>query len=654
MRFPALIGIACVLVAACGRTDDAAVARLDGLPIWALDPGDPGSDIPAAGRSLFDFAMAAGNAGTAAYEIPDTFEQLVRRIETRVGCAADCSRRVLIPLGRSLQRSAASPDFFVAPRVVVAITGEGAGPLSGRDRIYLGYQPRAGLIEVISYNEAAGRFEFQLVKDYRPGATPKLVYAQRGVCIACHQNHGPLFSRQVWDETNANPEVAELLSRGNHAFRRIPVEVPNAIDDATDRANLIGVTQRLWTEACDPRCRAAALTAALQYRLSGGRSFEREPVALAIAGGFRKRWPDGLAIPNPDIPNRNPVDSSAGASGLALAHVPAGLEPLAPRAPLAIWRAGDAELTDRLVTGIAQILAAADVQEIADLLAGGAAAAATVEYRAACTVTAAGSYDCRGEVSLRGNAAALDSIAIGSGGPLRNLGLAPARRTPGSIEFQPGRRFPRLADGNAIGRVALQWRGARGEATITVKQDFAPLRAAITGMSLSDRPISRTGVMAALDAALGRRAQERCCDDASALPAPQVQAAASSALLSKAAAFKEPCGACHATAESSPPNFLSGDAERINSSLAHCAPRLFVRLAMWDLPAGARAKVPMPPPQASRAGHPWMQEAPADSIRPLRNAVSEWLRAETGEMPDVAKLLSRGYENLRPCLPAGA
>ena len=39
-----------------------------------------------------------------------------------------------------------------------------------RDRLYLGYQENANLIEVISYNEAAARFEFQLVRDYRAGA----------------------------------------------------------------------------------------------------------------------------------------------------------------------------------------------------------------------------------------------------------------------------------------------------------------------------------------------------------------------------------------------------------------------------------------------------------------------------------------------------
>ena len=85
------------------------------------------------------------------------------------------------------------------------MTAEGGGQLLVKDRLYLGYQERAGLIEVISYNEAAARFEFQLVRDYRPQGKPEAVYASRAVCTACHQNHGPIFSRQQWDETNANP-----------------------------------------------------------------------------------------------------------------------------------------------------------------------------------------------------------------------------------------------------------------------------------------------------------------------------------------------------------------------------------------------------------------------------------------------------------------
>jgi len=657
MRVVAAIGTALVFFTACAMAEHGLPAAGEEVAPWAMDPGRPGPDIPSGGRSLFDFAVAGRVGGRPVYDIAPTFDALLRRVEQHLGCTSRCSQRVFIPLGRSLQRTVASPDFFASPRVVVAITGEGAGPLSGKDRIYLGYQPRANVIEVISYNETAGRFEFQLVKNYRRGATPQVVYADRTVCIACHQNHGPIFSRQVWDETNANPKVAALLSRAGGNVRRIPVEIPNAIDDATDRANLIGVMQRIWIEACDAKCRAAALIAALQYRLSGEKGFDREQVAAAIAAGFRKRWPNGLAIPNPDIPNRDPLAFAAGTPGLAQAHVPAPFEALVPRAPLETWRAEDAGFAHRFITGLAQAFAAADVRAIDDRLAAASSSATSREYRSACTLVAGdanSAFDCRGEVLLSGNASALDAIAIGSTAPLRNPALSAIRRGPGVLEFQSrsGRRA-RLANGDAIARVALRWRGAQGEAKVTVTGDFANIRDAVARLSLPDRPFSRSAIMGALGTALGLPAQAHCCD-ASSLPPAQADVVTAAALPSEAAPFQPPCGACHATAEPVPPNFLAGDARRISASLAHCAPRIFVRLSMWDTKPDARDKVPMPPPQASLAGHPWIQDTPADVIRPLRNAVAGWLRAETGEAPDLARMLSRGYENLRSCLPAGA
>lgn len=656
MKVLAAIGLACVLAVACGEPEPVPAARGQGLPSWALDPARPGRDMPVEGRSLFDFIIAGNRDGMPVHEIPASFDQLVRRIEQRVGCSESCTSEVLIPLGRSLQRTVASPDFFMSPRVVVAVTGEGVGPVYARDRIYLGYQPRANVIEVISYNETAARFEFQLVKNYRPGARPEVVYADRAVCIACHQNHGPMFSRQVWDETNANPAVAALLSRHNRAFRPVPVEVPNAIDDATDRANAAGVVQRLWTEACDATCRKAALAAAMQYRLSGERAFEREPVATAIAAGFRNSWPDGLAVPNPDIPNRDPFSFHAGAAGLAQSHVSAPLEPLLPRAPLETWRADDPQLAQRFVTGLARLFAEADVGEMQARLAAGSARAVIGEYRSACTLAAGDAYDCRGEVTLRGDAATLDSIAVGTSEPVRNLKLAAARRGAGALDFRPGNGGQpiRLANGNAIAHVALRWNGARGEASVVVKEDFAILREAVSGMEFPDKPFNRAGFMSALDAAFGLPAKLRCCEDASALPPARVDVAPPVSLPAGAAAFRQPCGACHATSEPAPPNFLAGDAQQVGRKLAHCAPRLYARLGMWDLPPGARDKVPMPPPQASRAGHPWIQETPGDAVLALKKTVSGWLHEETGEAPDLRKMLLQGYENLRPCLPAGA
>jgi len=38
----------------------------------------------------------------------------------------------------------------------------------------------------------------------------------------------------------------------------------------------------------------------------------------------------------------------------------------------------------------------------------------------------------------------------------------------------------------------------------------------------------------------------------------------------------------------------------------------------------------------------------------VQASVAAWLRAETRRTPDVAAMLAGGYENLRPCLPAGS
>ena len=199
-----------------------------------------GANLPPVGRSLFDELV--GRARPSGWEIPFPFSKLIASLSRAAGCKSPCSRTVMIPLGRSLQRSAAAPAFFKYPRIVAAFTSDtavaGNVPLL-KDRLYLGFQEKANLIEVISFNEMAGRFEFQLVKNYGAGMTPKVFYANRAVCVSCHQNQAPIFSRQVWDETNANPEIADRLAKAQANFDGLPirigVDVPNAIDDSTDR-----------------------------------------------------------------------------------------------------------------------------------------------------------------------------------------------------------------------------------------------------------------------------------------------------------------------------------------------------------------------------------------------------------------------------------
>ncbi len=604
-------------------------------PAWAVDPADPGVNRPAHGQSLFDQINADG--------VPFPFEALVRKIETAAGCQSGrCMTSVLVPRGRSLQRTAAAPDFFSFPRVVAAVTAEGGGHLFAKDRVYLGYQERAGVIEVISFNEAAVRFEFQLVRNYRPQGMPETVYASRAVCTACHQNQGPVFSRQQWDETNANPRIAARLALENGKTReqmygvtiRRGVDLPNAIDDSTDRANLFAVVHRIWRDACDSACRSHALQAALQYRLSQEQGFEARPeFAAPLAQRFAAQWPSGLAIPNPDLPNRDP---------LAFADeidVGAAFEALAPRAPIEIWTGDDALLVARFVAGLASLFAEADVRDLDAELKRRAPVADRRTYTARCSVNGA-RYECIGEVSLSGTHSMIDRLSLG-GKELTRLQLR-----NGAVTRQG--MTARTAGGDAIERIELPRRGMPGVAAVTVVEDFALARAALARHDWSGAPFTR----ARLRATLGLPPMNACCGSGTSFPAADDTVAAA-VVPAQATAFIAPCAACHRTADSSPPNFLAGDAQRVSASLAQCAPRMFVRLSMWQSPATSRAKVPMPPPRASHGGSPSIQATPDPSVSALQATVAEWLRAESGQVPNVAAMLARGYENLRPCLPAG-
>ena len=704
-------------------------------PVWAADPALSGESLPQVGRSLFDFLIMDGESS----KVPFPFEALMRKIDLRLGCAQDdrtstkgtgkgaaqssCLKRVLIPLGRSLQRNAAAPEFFKYPRAVVAVDSEPidtALSVHARmllmDRLYLGYQEKADLIEVISYNEAAGRFEFQLVKDYRAGATPKVVYANRAVCVACHQNHAPLFSRPVWDETNANPRIAALLMAQKQVFYGIPVargvDIPNALDDATERSNLFSVYHRLWREGCGGnaasgvRCRAAAFTAALQYRLTGERAFDdravdwREVFLPAFTREWRIRWPAGLAVPNPDIPNRDPLPAERAPQpkGVALTHVAAQFEPLAPRPPLEVWTLDRPETARRFIAGLAGFIAAADVRMLDEHLAARAARArpARRSYRTPCEVAwtdrmlrfscvsadeaSPQSVRLAGRVDLKAGRAIggeFGTLAVGGAEPLQHLDVKTHALDTGAgrVTLAPASRGMRvrLADGAAVASVEFRWRSrdvrvragtheVTAYAVVNAVDDFAPVRDAIAALAadttdkgaFSALPFSRARVLAALFAKLELHQREWCCDDASRLPSalaqPQEPPLPAAGLAKDFAAFYPYCARCHATNERSPPNFLAGPGERVAASVKQCAPRIYARLAMWRVAPAARDKTPMPPPVPSVNAIAY--SAPA-SVAGLERTIAELLRAESGGAPRVEQLLARGYEALRPCLPAG-
>jgi hypothetical protein len=587
-------------------------------PHWTVDPAIPGADLPSRGRSLFDQLIGNGT-------VPFPFERLLAQIGERSGCTstAPCTRAVLIPLGRSLQRTSAAPDYFVSPRVVVAAVDQGAG-LAVKNRLYLGYQERANLIEVVSYNEAAARFEFELVRNYASGRTPEVIYANRTVCTACHQNQAPIFSQQVWLETNANREVANLLNASGPARYGIPVrgtlDIANTIDESVARANLLAGTQWLWREGCGATdsCRAALLHAALQYVATNHRGFERTAeyttAAAQLARSMQALAPAGLAIPEPSIPNRDPLTSAANASALARSHVAAPFEPLLPRAARTVWPADADTLADLTVIGIAGSLSAANADTLDAALATTAQRQPPRERTVPlpCVLDRSGEridFECtstsgvlRG--SYEGARGTLDAIAIGDVSWTQHYYELKVRRSTAhdasvvlDVVDRSGNRerAARLRNGARIESIQLTNRPAA--AVVTVREDFAPVRAAV------DRMLARSREVDTLDMSTRYSLVLSELTGVAPVSTPRLTSTARVATphgtgyrdVPAASALEPYCGACHRTDETTPPNFLAGDAERVRAALTSCAPRILARLAMWDVASHERAKTPMPP-----------------------------------------------------------
>jgi hypothetical protein len=431
-----------------------------------------GPDLPPSGASLLSELFPGG--------LPHPFEAALDRLRALAG--GENVATALIPIGRSLQRYAADPDYFASPRVVVAVTGDRAAPGSARlaDRLFLGYQPASGVVEAISYDEAAGRFEFEQVVGY--GGAGRLEPAERRVCTACHQGEGPIFARPLWAETNANPAVAARLAGLEPAFHGAPVrQTVDGVEDldaATDRAARIALANRLWSEGCpDPACRAALLAAALRTAIGGAPAGWPVPAAPGFAAG--RLWPDGLAAITPDLPNRNPLLTP----GL---ETSGALNPQTPRAPVTLWHPDDG------FAGAAREVSAqfapGDLAWLDELARRRGGPEETIAFD--CAVSMAGSerrFDCG---RARGF---MDGAALGRIDALALPGLPPAGHLAGPE--------PRLPDGRRIAGFAL----AGDRAELRLVDDLAPLAAALAAQAteapaLGPGPFRRRAVLALLAA----------------------------------------------------------------------------------------------------------------------------------------------------------
>ena len=522
---------------------------------WAVDPTAPGPDVPPVGRSLFDHLVTERVGSSKTYRVPFPFSALVDRIQATLGQQEFMggTRVALIPMGRSLQRSAAAPDFFKFPRIVFAVTGEpaasehDAGVLL-KDRLYLGYVEKTGLLEVISYNEAAGRFEFQLVKDYRAGGKPKVFYANRAICIACHQNHAPIFSRAIWGETNANGKVAALLRAQRADFNtsaQANIDFPDDIDKSTVRANTLVTLQRVWRQGCSDaqdralsrRCRAAAFTAMLQAGLSGEQVASssadfQESFVATFARVWRQTWPQGLRMAQSSLPDRNPFGSAGSYYGgseadegpldwIAASHVPAALDPLNPRPAREIWRVTGALEAYRFMPAWAKFFAANDFRALDTYLLQQAQSPIIQRavYGAPCSLvhqpgTSAFKFECASAAALAHGVNLAGRFDERGGGGIAWLNLGPAGQMrdllfQGKAAQRTGlgyalRAIPakngfaaRLPDGRALASVEIQW-----PAEATQANSSKPIAARVEVVVLDDFALVRQAIERLLQASL--------------------------------------------------------------------------------------------------------------------------------------------------------
>lgn len=663
-----------------------------------VDPGNPGPDRPPLGNSLFDHLTTSQGMRRLPFPFTALVELVESKLDGETAYLGETVKKVLIPLGRSLQRNAAAPDYFESPRIVIAVDADpdpAALPTGMllRDRLYIAYLPAADILEVISYNEAAARFEFQVVRDYREGAVPQITYARRNVCMACHRNAAPIFARPLWDETNANRAIAERLADIRPEFfgvaARRGVDIAYAIDNATDRANDIALTQALWSQGCGEggqgkACRVQLLLSVLQYALSGNRGFE--PVAALSDAMHAQRgthWPDGLIEPVADIPNRIPLQPGVNpVSGRPdelryLADVDNRFEPLNGAEAPAVYAPDSAALVARAVAGLREFFATAELLPVDRWLLSQPARQSMLEAACEPGITvpdAVGKIrlNCvNADISLRGllYRDSPDStwrgrarLAVGDYdlGSIRLSGTSQGSAMTIKASREDNPLSIRLPDGRAVADMELD--GSHGtdlQATLRVslRHDFDHLAERIRELAESNPPMFNKGpfpraslLPRLLSPGPAGDQSPACCIQTLPVPidtVPAPEQLAPDALLNP---FVQVCAGCHRSTEPFPPNFLAGSVEQARRGIGQCAERIQYRLAMWDLPYDQRSKSPMPPGHSiERQGGdpmPWEQRL----LPQLRDALRA-LAAQHAE-PLVSDSIARHrrYADLRPCL----
>lgn len=135
----------------------------------------------------------------------------------------------MVPMGRSLQ--APSTDF-AHPRILFAFSPspDSAGSRQDYqdlvDRIFVSYSELQNKLEIISWNNFEGRFNFEEVRNYIPGPGQEQEFIRetqvvangftvRQMCMTCHQSGGPIYADKPWSESSS--------SFGSHGGEKSPI-----------------------------------------------------------------------------------------------------------------------------------------------------------------------------------------------------------------------------------------------------------------------------------------------------------------------------------------------------------------------------------------------------------------------------------------------
>lgn len=595
-------------------------------PRWIEHASIPGPDVPDAGQSRFDQLFLRQDRR---YQIPYPFSRLVRFLESRVENSDRAGvRMTLIPMGRSLQREAPAPDYFQFPRAVVAVEGE---PITATDsagevleyRLFVAHQPITNTLEIISYNDTAGRFEFQVVDNYDADGNPRVRLANRAMCLSCHQNAAPIFAMRPWSETNFNVAIASQLAAAQPRKFDSVIDIvtadPGVIDVLVERANYLAAAQIIWRRGCQSRsCRRALLRAILQYRLSGEANFDsdhpqyRQDYYAELSRNWKTQWPEGLALANSRIADRDPFASDP---------VPFEQDPLFPQPAHATWYRVDPVLARGVVYRLAGFLTLADIQRIDRRLIELSSKRSLIsrKYKASCGFETGK----EGSSFLScGDADSAQGLQVNFTLGFRNDDLASFRVTalriprdsnllqpsttglssaPGRIEArlenaQSG-LSQRLVNGDRVESLVLRWddslRKGNVVVEVTVTPDFQFIDQALSSSlddSLADAVFRRKPVMQELAQALAMKPVQWRKPFTATTATDTIP---SSALTGELALLEAYCSHCHGEAAMNPPGFLSGN--RVEAKLMQCAPRMLARLKAWQADADFQV-APMPPP----------------------------------------------------------